>query len=74
MVQKSEIHIFITTNKRNYKNKYLANTVGLLYYLRTLDSSVSKSIRNLIPTDTRAWNTALIYLERGITNSDGLAL
>lgn len=74
MVQKAEIHIFITTNERNYKHKYLENTVGLLYYLRTLDSSVSKSIRNLIPTDTRVWNTALIYLERGITNSDGLAL
>ena len=43
-------------------------------YLRILHSSVSKSIRNRIPADTRVWNTALTYLESGITNSDGFAL
>lgn len=45
-----------------------------LPYLRTLDSSVSKSIRKRIPTETRVWNTALTYFVRGMTNSDGLAL
>lgn len=43
-------------------------------YLRTLDSSVSNSIRKRIPTETRVWYTALAYFESGMTNSDGLAL
>jgi hypothetical protein len=43
-------------------------------YLRTLDSSVSKSILKRIPTETRVWYTAFIYFESGMTNSDGLAL
>lgn len=43
-------------------------------YLRMLDSSVSNSIRNLMPTETRVWYTALTYLPRGMTNSDGQAL
>lgn len=44
------------------------------YHLRTLDSSVSKSMRKRIPTEIRVWKTALMYLESCITNSDGLAL
>lgn len=48
--------------------------VQLLIYLRTLDSSVSNSIRKRIPTETRVWYTAWTYFEKGITNSHGLAL
>jgi len=44
------------------------------HHLRTLDSSVSKSMRKRIPTEIRVWKTALMYLESCITNSDWLAL
>lgn len=42
-------------------------------YLRTPQSSVSNIIRNLIPRDTWAYK-ALLYLAKGTTNSEGLAL
>uniref|UniRef100_A0A2P2M9U6 Auxin response factor n=1 Tax=Rhizophora mucronata TaxID=61149 RepID=A0A2P2M9U6_RHIMU len=42
-------------------------------YLRTPDSSVSNIILNLIPRDICAY-IDLLYLEKGITNSEGLAL
>lgn len=42
-------------------------------YLRTPDSSVSNIIRNRMPSETCVYN-ALLYLAKGITNSEGLAL
>ena len=47
---------------------------GFRTYRLTLDSSVSNSIRKRIPTETRVWYTALTYLARDMTNSDGQAL
>lgn len=52
----------------------LSSLLIRIYYLRTLDSSVSNSIRKRIPTETRVWNTALTYFDSGMTNSYGLAL
>lgn len=42
-------------------------------YLRTPDSSVSNIILNRMPSDTWVY-IALLYLAKGITNSEGLAL
>lgn len=49
-------------------------TLQVDFYLRTLDSSVSKSMRKRIPTEIRVWKTALMYLGSGSTNSDELDL
>jgi hypothetical protein len=59
---------------QNFFSKNRKEILVLLPHLRTLDSSVSNNILNRIPTDIRVWKTALMYFERGITNSDGLAL
>jgi hypothetical protein len=42
-------------------------------YLRTPDSSVSNIILNRMPSETWVY-IALLYLAKGITNSEGLAL
>lgn len=42
-------------------------------YLRTPDSSVSNIILNRMPSETCMY-IALLYLAKGITNSEGLAL
>lgn len=42
-------------------------------YRRTPDSSVSNIILNRMPSETWVY-IALLYLARGTTNSDGLAL